>query len=236
MNFALAAVVLFLVVTPGIVLRRAYLSAPFSKRSASTTLTDELLGATIPAVFLHLLAIAAINASLGTTPNLRAVAALLSNDKQQETAYALGEILLEDRWRLLAYWVALLAVATACGAGARRIVLRTRADVRYRWLRYSNEWFYLTTGRGETSAPALILVDALVAQGSLLAIYSGRLDQHFLSRDGGLDSLVLREPFVRQMVKADGTVEETQEIPGQYLVLKYSTIVNLNFSYYLGQE
>lgn len=60
MNFAFAAVVLFLLFAPGVVFRRAYLSYPLSKRYAASSASDEVAYAAVPAVVLQFLMLEAV--------------------------------------------------------------------------------------------------------------------------------------------------------------------------------
>src|SRR2546422_204842 len=87
MSLAFAAVVLFVLVAPGVIARRTYLSHPFAKRFAATTPTDEVVWAIIPAIVLHLFAIWCVQA-LGYRINFAVLGHLLVGAKEDSALEA----------------------------------------------------------------------------------------------------------------------------------------------------
>ena len=62
-------------------------------------------------------------------------------------------------------------------------------------------------------------------------IYSGILEDYFLSRSsGGLERLIIKYPF-KKAFTTEGS-SEFREIPGDYLSIPYNQVININIQYY----
>lgn len=96
----------------------------------------------------------------------------------------------------------------------------------------------------------MVFVDALVNTNDGTVIYDGILVDYELSSDGGLETITFKESE-RRFLKNDsceqkcecsqgevvdsavtGNKKNYYKIPGHLLILKYSEILNLNFTYY----
>ncbi len=112
------------------------------------------------------------------------------------------------------------------------MVLKLEFDRRFAFLRFSNDWYYLLTGREwglkRGADFDLVWLDALVEGGAGAVIYSGRLHSFYLARDGGLESLCITEAQKWMIPGAFAPLT----IPGQGFVIKYSEVLNLNIVFY----
>jgi hypothetical protein len=119
-------------------------------------------------------------------------------------------------------------VAAVLGFMARWLVVKLDLDLRFRVLRFSNDWYYLLTGRQwfleQGTDFDFVWLDLLVETGGSTILYSGRLHSYFLAPDGGLDSICLADA---QKWMAAGALAPIS-IPGQGFIMKYSETVNLN--------
>jgi hypothetical protein len=95
----------------------------------------------------------------------------------------------------------------------------------------------------EDNSPDLILIDALVTIGELNIIYSGMLNKFELAPKGCYDYIILegaRRRFLKNtetnMTHNDVTDNSWYNIPGQYIVLEYKSIINMNFRYIKIEE
>lgn len=239
MSLAFAAVELFLLFAPGVIFRRSYLSYPFSKRFSASSASDEVLWAIIPAIALHLLGLAVLGLcwpQYGV--DFQTLGVLLVGAKDDAASAAAFGNLGEHLWSIAGYNAGLYLLAVASGGGARQLVLRFELDRKFQVFRFNNDWYYLLTGRQWGLRHGrdfdVVWIDALVSTGKEVVIYSGVFDHFFLSRDGGLDSLCLREAS-RAPLQAYPPPERI-EIPGEALVLKYEEIRNLNLAFYSLQD
>ena len=243
MSLAFSAFVLFILVAPGVLLRRTYLSQPFAKRFSATSATDEIVWAIVPALLLHAFALGCIR-QLGYAVDFAALGHLLVGAKEDAALEAAFRSLDGHLRDIVVYNVLLWALAAGIGYGLRSIVISWRLDQRFQPFRFSNEWYYLLTGRGLTNEEDfdVVWVDALIGSGEASVIYSGALVGYYLSRDGGLESLWLTRVSKWVVAKADDTkpsehpVARKQthveiEIPGEVFVVKYADVKNLNITY-----
>ena len=87
----------------------------------------------------------------------------------------------------------------------------------------------------------VIYIDAMVDAAGQCYIYSGILSEFYLKRDGTLDRLVLSGTKRRRVdsdphlltkwMKNLGLDSRFYSIPGDYCILEYRTVLNLNITY-----
>lgn len=228
MNVVLSGAVLLILSLPGIIARRVYLSFPYAKRYAITSIADEIALSIIPALLLQFAMVEAVEYFTSYRVDLVLLGDLLTGSAQA-TAAVFANF---ERWLvpIAFYNFMLLALAAAIAWLMRQIVIRGRLDLRFRPLRFSNEWYYFLTGRECDRQPndiALVMVDALAVVGNETFIYSGRLDSYKLGRDGNLDYICLTN--TRRWTSPHALAPVS--IHGEALVLLYDTIANLNISF-----
>ena len=236
MSLAFSAAVLFLVFVPGVILRRSYLSEPFSKAYFKSSFSDEVGFAVIPALILQVMMIFVTEASTQYRIDFRTLGVLLVGAHDESAQAAAFESLQRNFRVIAAYNIFLWAAAAVLGHLARRLVIAREWDIRYPLLRFNNEWYYFLTGRewGLKSGADfdVVWLDALVSTGSATVIYSGILRNFQMSADGSLDSICLSEAEK----KVDDLLATTFAIPVKGLILQYEKILNLNVSFYFAAE
>jgi hypothetical protein len=119
------------------------------------------------------------------------------------------------------------------GVLIRQIAMARGWDRQVGALRFGNNWYYILTGRewnlevGEDFD--YVWLDALVVSGSETTIYSGVLSNFYFSADGNtVESVCLSKA---QKWATPNALAPTI-IPGNYLIIKYGEIRNLNISFY----
>lgn len=238
MSVAFSAVVLYIIFVPGFIFRRAYLSIPFSRKYAVSSPFDD-----IAAIILAIILQAAMCGMAQRLSPYRIDFAVLGelivgtkSDLVQSSAFSNIQ---EHLGTIAAYNFSLWAVAGLLGCGFRLIVLNLRLDTLplFRFLRFSNIWYYFFTGRQwalrEGEDFDLVWLDALAQVGQSTTLYSGRLHSYFLAPDGGLDSICLSDAQRWPPHNPGASTGTTPVlIPGQGFVIKYSQILNLNITFY----
>jgi hypothetical protein len=231
MSIVFSAVVLFLIFLPGFILRRVYLSYPFSRRYSVSSPFDDTL-AIVLAVILHAAMCGAVVALTRYRIDFSLLAALIVGTHSDDLQTAAFLNLQSHLSAIAVYNLALWAIAAFLGGGIRRLVIKFELDLRFLFLRFSNDWYYLLTGREwglkQGSDFDLVWLDALVEAAGQAIIYSGRLRSFFLARDGGLDSICISEA---QKWTSPGALAPIP-IPGQGFIIKYSDTLNLNIVFY----
>jgi hypothetical protein len=226
-SVAFSAVVLLLIFLPGFILRRVYLSYPFSRKYSVSSPFDD-----VPAILIALVLQGVMIIVIGHywhyEIDYKALGVFLVGahlDQAQFDAFAN----IRDHFIAIAeYNLVLWAVAAVLGFMARWLVVKLDLDLRFRVLRFSNDWYYLLTGRQwfleQGTDFDFVWLDLLVETGGSTILYSGRLHSYFLAPDGGLDSICLADA---QKWMAAGALAPIS-IPGQGFIMKYSETVNLN--------
>jgi len=239
MNFAFVSVLLLFITLPGIAFRRSYYSSRFSLNYISTNLVNELVWAIIPAILLHAFAILIIEKASAYRFDLEGIGYLIVGGNEKDEIHKIFkqiEINIDD---ILGYFIGLSLFAALLGTLCRMIVRGFGLDILIKILRFPNRWHYLFTGeyldfeKGWKYHEKIdfIIVDILMLVGNESIIYSGILEEYYLSKtSGGLDSIMIKYPS-KKSISASG-MSEYREIPGDYLTIQYDKILNINIQYY----
>lgn len=247
MNLALSTFILFLILLPGIFFRRFYYTQEFSTEYFKQTFLEIFLSGFIPSIVLH--SIWYFGAGLfGYYVDLELFGSLLTNTPNPKVSKNLNDFALP----IILYHLSMWMGSAGLGRFLKQIVRTTGADRQLSLLRFQNSWHYIFTGEfyefpnsnieldlDTVEDIELVYVDALVEtkEGSLL--YEGILVHYELSKDGGLDYIGLKQ-VQRRFLKDDqglsGGTPKHYKIPGNLMLLKYSEIRNLNFTYYTLDE
>ena len=207
MNFALPAILIFVVVLPGFLFRTRL------KYSEQTSLDYSPFGrvvieAFLWAVGLHIVWLAAGYGFLGATLRTEALLGLLSSSADLQ-AVAVAEVTTSSV-RVLVYFVSMYAFAFIVPSAIRAAISHWRLDragarlsTIFRF--HQAPWYYLLTAadfeRGEE--PDYILIAAVIDVASRPFLYVGSLADFFFDPTGQLDRLVLentvRRPLDRRL-------------------------------------
>ena len=251
MNIAFGALVIFLLLFPGIIFRLAYLEGPYSRRSIQSSLVDELILSLIPAFVIQFVGYWLVE----TLPFLpyevdeKNFYYLLTGQPGLDFTYIETSVV-----GFVCYQCVIFIISFGLGKAFRWGVLHFQLDRRFHLLRMYNEWYYALSGRLEsidstqnsTILPD-VFVDVLVETKEGSYLYCGLLKDFFLSKDNGLDRLYFEEVYRRKLCE-DTTKPPTDELtpakwldsryyemPGEVFVIPYSQVKNLNIRYlYLG--
>lgn len=248
MNIALGALILFLLLLPGIVLRIAYLNGPFSKRNIQSSIVDELILSLIPALILQGRGFLFAEHWLDLDINLEVIYQLITGstvkDYRPDFSLIEGSII-----RLVPYTLVLTAISIILGKFGRWFIKLIRFDIYFPSLRFYNEWYYLFSGRikdfpkyegsskGITDYPFLNVV---VEYKEATYIYRGILEHFILSKEG-LDRIYLSNVYRRKLQEDNcedpkpASLDQDSRyyfIPGEFFVIPFSQVKNLNVEYF----
>ena len=255
MNFAFPALLVFLLLLPGIVLRYSYARGPWGWASPTSLrrVSEELAYGVAFALVLHVVWLAIVG-RLGYQPDVDAMFLLLVGSFGDG-----GDHL--DRVRssvathyggVAGYLVSLYAAAGIAGNLGHRAVRRLKLDHLTKTFRFDNYWYYMLTGEvldfrenaGEGRAVDGVYFSAVVDHASGSYLYRGIVSDFTFDRDGALDTIVLTDAHRRRLVDDReeeeptahvGPVEPDEryyEIRGDFLILRYAEIRTLNLDYF----
>ena len=149
MNFAFPALLVFLLVLPGIVLRYTYARGPWGWASPTSMrrVSEELAYGVAFALVLHALWLALVR-RLGFAPDVEAMVLLLVGNFGEESR-RLDRVVASVAGHytgIAGYLVSLYAGAAVLGNLGHRAVRRLRLDHLTKTFRFDNYWFYMLTG------------------------------------------------------------------------------------------
>ncbi|QXD16626.1 hypothetical protein GQ464_006710 [Rhodocaloribacter litoris] len=264
MNLAFPALLVFLLILPGLLLSYAYRKG-FSWRSpvSFSSLPGEIARGVLLAILLHLFGILIVQKCFGKTIDYSAILVLLlgqANPESREGAHALRAVS-EHAHSILLYFLSLSLIGGfGLGYGVHWLVRRLRLDLRWDALRFDNDWYYLFTGEVrvfdlvqqdrtperlhallEKERVVCVFIAAVVEQGGSAFLYWGILSDFFFDVTGKLDRIVLQSAHRRSLAQdraEESTLPSESEayypIHGHYFVLPFHHIRNLNVEYYIS--
>jgi hypothetical protein len=253
MNFALGALILLLLIFPGILFRFAYLSGPYSRKNFQTSLSDEFVLSLIPAFLIQTSGYFFIEHVLGLQVNLSLLIRLISGSQSLQNS---DFILIGKSLFFFSFYNSVtFLIGFLFGKLFRNLVAKNHWDLKYHSLRFNNEWYYLLSGRlqdfqsksGESGKANLVGIDVLCESHEGTIIYTGILREFYLSKNDGLDRIYLTDVYRRKLgddsSKELATPVEREldkryyKMPGELFVIPYLQIKNMNISYYvIGEE
>lgn len=250
MSLVFGSLLLFILISPGLIFRFSYLQGTYAKLTFKVSAVEEIFWALVPAFFLQMLAIELIALTTSYHIRLDIVYQLINGDGGVD--FRLVE---QNLGPFMAYMIVINLVAIVLGVMVREAVRKYKLDLRFRFLRLGNEWHYLFSGEilypGRKTAPEsifMIQIDVVVNSSEGDIIYCGTLEDFYLSKDNGLDRIYLRNVY-RRNLKDDldlgqpnvGYLKRYEDeryyaMPGDLFVVTYDKIVNLNVTYITLEE
>jgi hypothetical protein len=255
MNFAFPALLVFLLVLPGIVLRYSYARGPWGWASPTSMrrVSEELAYGVAFALVLHTVWLVLVR-RLGFEPDVEAMVLLLVGNfgEGSEQLDRVVSSVAGHYHGVAGYLVSLYAGAAIAGNLGHRAVRRLKLDHLTKTFRFDNYWYYMLTGEvldfrenaGEGRAVDGVYVSAVVDHASGSYLYRGIVSDFTFDRDGALDTIVLTDAHRRKLAddREEGGLrapvgpsepdERYYEIRGDFLVLRSAEIRTLNLDYF----
>lgn len=251
MGFAFSIFILFLFLSPGIAFRFSFQNSDTFQLTIDSSIISEFGLMTFSALFFHLLGMWIVESPLiAKEIQFKEIYALLLGEKEMDFS------LIKKSYSFFILYITILsAFGYFIGSNLKRVVLKYNWDQKTRLLNPSNDWDYLLSGRiNNHHKDSFIMIDALVEGSEGDIIYSGVLEKYFLNKDKNLDRVYLKGAFRRKLIqdaKLPQNIDTAKEndhseiyahfgrefderyyqLPGDYLVIPFSQIKNLNISF-----
>ena len=237
MNLALNTVILFiLVLFPGVVFRRFYYSGPFSQQFIKTTAFQFFVATIIPGILCLLLHYLLVSKLFNICIDKECLAFLVKGCDRTEFMVAIKKI---ERSIPLVFLfnITLWASAAFWGVLLRTIIRKLKLDIKYNIFRFENRWHYVLSGEildfpdveGQSQDIDLIYIKALVIADNKRLVYTGFLDDYFLTKEGaGLDQILLTDV---ELIHLDEKKESSRLILDRFVV-PYNLIINMAIEYW----
>ena len=252
MNIAFGALVLLILLLPGLVFRVAYLNVRYSGKSFRSTIVDETLLAVAPALILQIIGFEVVENILRHPVSLITIYQLIISSGN----FSHFDIVEKSLGSFLLYNLLLGTAAYFLGVGARKLIQHYKIQYKYPLFRFQNDWYHILKGTilsfqgnaQDMEEIDYVWVDVMLESKEGTFIYSGILKDFFLSKDEGLDRIYLTNVRRRRMsddlADTDDTAETSESdslleldkryyyMPGDFFIIPYSQIKNLNVIYY----
>lgn len=219
MNFLFGALLLIIILLPGLILRVSYLSTPYGKKTFRFSIVDELILSLIPTLILQGTGYFITNYWIKDVDEKRLYYLFINNEKVFSDPLPDWNIFL-----FFLYTILLCLIAVLLGVWFRKLVKRNKLDIKYPILRFYNDWHYILRGlildfpghQGEAENVDNVWVDVVTISKDDAYIYSGFLKEYVLTKDDGLDRIYLTN-VQRRKLSNDGriTYEKDESIFGE---------------------
>jgi hypothetical protein len=257
MDIALSTIIIFIFLLPGLTFRRFYFTEEFSKQYFKISFFELFIASFLPSFFFHFIWINLIKIS-SYRVDLRIIGQILTSKDYPKEAF---ENIQENLIAIILYLITILVFAAFSGRFCKLFIRRNKLDRTRKIFRFQNSWHYVFTGEffefpraafdlieDNVEDIEFFYIDALIQLNEGAVIYDGILVDYELSKEGGLDTITLKEvrrrfikddPSYRKNNGLDCTEFEVESasngyyyIPGHILILPYEKILNFNISYY----
>lgn len=206
MNFLFGALLIFILLLPGVLFRIGYLSDP-NRKMFKSSFSEELLFSLVPTLLIQIPAYLFVNSFLWNVNENKFYLLFINSDK-----VLLNNVNSIEIFCFFAYTVIVNVAAVYMGAAARRFVLNRHLDFKYPILKIHNAWETYFEGfildRPDTPGTSKQIVhkwlDILTDSRDGDIIYSGYLQDYVVTRDEKLDRLYLTA-VRRRLFKNDPT-------------------------------
>ncbi|MGV3459898.1 MAG: hypothetical protein ACO1N9_05515 [Flavobacterium sp.] len=253
MNIALAGFVIIILLLPGLLFRKSYLSGEFSREYIVEDFFELLINSLVPSFIIYIIGIP-IAYLFGYFYDLPDLLALLSSDKEL-LSNALKSIE-KHQLPIVIFHLLINILAYAAGYKFKDLVLRKNFDTKFPSLRFDNIWHYLLTAKfilfkrsqialnnDKIDDIDLTFIVALVNVGNTPILYNGALVDYELSTDSSLNLLYLKNVKRKVLrlkdevssdesnIHEDDSLDNFKDIEGNILIIKYENIINLSISF-----
>ncbi len=229
MNFALSALVLFVLLSPGYFASRAYFGRLGRESTSDPAVEDGIpitwLRAFILAPFLHCVGIFVLWILDAPLPDFEFILQTLAGEPPADAKRGYASIS-NHPYAILAYFSLLNVSSTLLGQSLNRFVRSRKLDIKYLAFRFDNDWHYAFTGELLSTPPSLVIVDATIPFDGDAYIYTGALLNWKLGEAGKLERLHLGQVIRRKLDS-----NEIEEIPGDDFIVWCENINTLNLRY-----
>lgn len=253
-NIAFTSLIILILSFPGYVFLSGYYSQEFTRQVFQRRWTDDMARAVLFSVPFHVVGILIIEClrrygyihhTLDAEIAFRVLAGEFSNTgtDYRHTFGQVIDLLYQNQLYLLGYYLLIILAAWGAGQLFRFLIWEFELDVRWPGIfGFRNSLIYTILGRGQIkgvrSSDTLVWVDALTDEPSeeegKTRLYRGLVAGFTTDEKGSLQDLILtaarRSKFTK---KEDGTREFSWRRidPGDYFLIRYDGIKNLNFTY-----
>ncbi len=238
MNIAFPALLIFLLILPGLIFNSAFYKIEDTPL-AYVPFTNKTIISTVVTVILHMIGLVVVVSFVHSSLNKWPLLILISGVQDKEYSAAITSLTTHQLFFFAIYLLVVYLLAYLCGYLLRFLIIRFEWD-KYSIFEIDSPWYYLFKGyEWEDGKPNGVQIAAIMEMGGKCHLYIGILKKFFFNGDGNIDRLVLTSAMRREIENDKNFDEEPESsltkrfypIDGDYFVLKYSEIKNLNVQF-----
>lgn len=237
MNVAFPALLIFLLILPGLIFNSTFYKIENTPLTYVPFTSKTIISAVVTLI-LHTLGLLILTYFTNHPLNAWPLLTLISGAQGKEYSAVLSSLNMSQILFFALYLLIIYFLAFICGYAVRSLIVKWRWD-RLSVFEIDSPWYYLFKGYDwEDGNPGGVQIAAILEMGGSCFLYVGILEKFFLNVDGNIDRLVLTNAMRRE-IKNDKKPNESETdllkrfypIDGNYFVLKYSEVKNLNVQF-----
>jgi hypothetical protein len=241
MNIAFPALLIFLLVLPGLIFNFAFYKIENTALTYIPFTNKTTIGA-IVTLILHTLGLSALIYIFKTPLDLHSWFILISGVQNDKYSAVIDSLTPHQLIAWAAYLLVICFIAYSFGKLLRFLISHYEWD-RHPFFEIDSSWYYLFKGYGwkdgADGTPDFAQIAAIIEIAGKGYLYSGFLEKFFLDKEGNIDRLVITGARRREISKdktpsgdeKDDNFQRFYPIDGDYFVLRYSEIKNLNVQF-----
>lgn len=241
MEIALSAIIIVILLLPGISFRKGYFSEEFSNQYTIKDFFQLFVNTFIPSVVLYL-SVLPLVFLFGYEYNLQTLIGLISsNDKLFKESV---DKVKDFQNEIFVFQIILNTASFFVGYSLKNYFIKNSYDAKIEFFRYKNIWHYVLSARfiyfkrsqvslntNNVEDVDITYIDALVSIGDKVFIYNGMLVDYQLASEGKLDFLIIKDVQRKQVGK-----KNFKDVDGHVVILKYENIINLNLTFIQAED
>lgn len=243
MNIALPALLIFLLILPGLIFNFAFYKIENTALTYIPLTNKTTIGALVTLI-LHTLALCFLIYVVGVSLSLQALFILISGVQDEKYSSVIASFTAHQFILLASYLLVICGLAYLFGKLLRCLIAKYEWD-RHPIFEIDSSWYYLFKGYdwkdGADGTPDFAQIAAMIEIAGKGYLYIGILEKFFLNNQGNIDRLVLTGAMRREIGKdkSDNQGDNSKRfypIDGDYFVLRYSEVKNLNVQFFTLDE
>lgn len=237
MNIAFPALLIFLLILPGLIFNSAFYKIENTPLTY-VPFTNKTIISSIITLVLHIIGLSVLTRLFHHSLNIQPLLILISGAQGKEYFAVLSSLSTVQLFFSVVYLLVIYFVAYTFGYLLRFLIIQFEWD-RYSIFEIDSPWYYLFKGYvWEDGKPGGVRVAAILEISGNCFLYVGILEKFFLNGSGNIDRLVLTNAMRREIKNDKNPYEHDihsskrfYPIDGDYFVLKYSEVKNLNVQF-----
>jgi hypothetical protein len=224
LNFALASILILLIVLPGILARYSYIKGTWKSPAILSSYTNELLSGISISIFINIILISVIQIS-GYQIDVYTIFSILTGRYSTDGYEYIIAVLDKYYLLILLYFICSHIFGFISGLALHFLVRWLHLDIKIPLIKFNNNWYYMLSGENwiindiqtrslwrrlfisnknirEIINSMYVVASAVVTQGESTFLYWGTVDNYQYNKLGELSTIELKGAY-RRLIEED---------------------------------